>query len=88
MTVQEGGSYALRLELQTPAPSRSWVSVSVTEGVFLWSRWLLALAVLSVPALSFWVWQAAFERERWANSDFAPGGGSGDDDDNEEGSDD
>ncbi len=66
------GSHVLRLEVQTPGPSRQVVSVSVAQDVFALGQLGWVLLLLGVPggflALSQWI----FERSRWSESDFAP----------------
>jgi hypothetical protein len=82
VSVRKDGSHVLRLELQTPKTSGR-LTLAMRQNVFMGSVLLLALAVLGVPALVFWLLQYAFERQRWSNSDFAPAGyasGGGDDD--------
>ncbi|MEY2930848.1 MAG: hypothetical protein RL033_1597 [Pseudomonadota bacterium] len=82
MSVRNGGSHVLRVELQTPERSGR-LALTLRQDVFVGSVLLLALAALGVPAIAFWLLQYAFERQRWSNSDFAPAGyasGGGDDD--------
>jgi hypothetical protein len=69
---QRSGKHVLRLEVQTPAASRSQVSLSVTQGVFDWGPLLLALVLIGLPATLLALYRSAFESQRWANSDLAP----------------
>jgi hypothetical protein len=68
----QGGSHVLRLEVQTPAPSRLPLSVKVETDVFDSSHVLWVLLALGVPAALLALRQYSFERRRWSESDFAP----------------
>lgn len=68
----QGGAHVLRLEVQTPAPSRQSLSVEVEADVFVGSHVLWALLALGVPGVLLGFWQYGFERRRWSESDFAP----------------
>jgi hypothetical protein len=86
------GTYSMRLETQWPAGAPPTVIVTVTEGVFRWSHLLLALFLVTVPALFLGFRRFSFEAARWKDSMFtqmgtlrsAISGGSDDDDDGDD----
>jgi hypothetical protein len=66
------GRHVLRLEVQTPAPSRQTLEVTVQEGVFAFAQLGWVLALLGIPTGILFLMHYAFERWRWSESDFAP----------------
>jgi hypothetical protein len=66
------GRHVLRLEVQTPAPSRHTLQVKVREDVFAFGQLGWVLLLLGVPTGVLFVMHYAFERWRWSESDFAP----------------
>lgn len=68
----QGGRHVLRLEVQTPAPSRLPVALQVEADVFVGSHLFWVLCALGVPAALLAFYQYSFERRRWSESDFAP----------------
>jgi Domain of unknown function (DUF4178)/Nudix N-terminal len=69
------GTYTMRLEGQwdaksTPPP----VHIVVTEGVFRWSHFILALVLLTLPAIWMGFKRMVFENQRWSESQFTPMG--------------
>jgi hypothetical protein len=77
----QAGSHVLRLEVQTPAPSRQTLRVSVRENVFAFGQLGWVLLLLGIPTAVLFFMHYAFERWRWAESDFAPGASSQSSDD-------
>lgn len=75
------GPHLLRIELQTPAPVQLPLEVLVEQNVFPASHLGWAFLLLAVPALCLGLWQWAFERQRWSESDFAPAVYAGQSDD-------
>ncbi|MEA2568941.1 MAG: hypothetical protein QOI24_942 [Acidobacteriota bacterium] len=80
------GSYAMRLEAQWPAGSPPSVMVRVTEGVFRWSHFFLALILITIPAIMLAFRRFTFEASRWSESMYTQMGtlrsaSEGDDDD-------
>jgi len=75
------GRYLLRLEVLQPAEAKvDRVEVTIRQGVFRFVHVIIALILVAVPGLILALWQWWFERRRWKNSDYAPGGlGGGDD---------
>ena len=75
------GRYLLRLEvLQPPEAKVDQIAVTIRQGVFRFVHVIIALILVAVPGLILALWQWWFERRRWKNSDYAPGGlGGGDD---------
>ena len=79
------GQYVVRLaaQWQEGKPPRSF-RLRVVEGVFRWSHFLLAIFVLSLPALLALVRYIRWEHERWKESSHSPFAAvSGGDDDEE-----
>lgn len=74
------GRHLLRLEVQSPAPPGEALAVTVVEDVFAPGQLGWALALLAVPTLLLALYQSAFERSRWSESDFASGSQGGDSD--------
>lgn len=70
----QAGSHVLRLEVQTPLPSRQTLKVAVTEDVFAARQLGWALLLLGVPSGLLLLMHYLFERWRWSESDFAPSG--------------
>jgi len=68
----QAGSHVLRLELQTPRPSRDRLDVSVAQDVFALGQFGWVLLTLAVPAGLLGLAHYLFERARWSESDFAP----------------
>lgn len=68
----QAGSHVLRLEVQTPGPSRQTLTVSVTEDVFAAGQLGWVLGLLGAPSLILFFMHYAFERWRWSESDHAP----------------
>jgi hypothetical protein len=66
------GRHVLRLEVQTPAPSRQRLQVTVQEGVFAFGQLGWVLVLLGIPTGILFLMHYAFERWRWSQSDFAP----------------
>ena len=64
------GTYSMRMEVQYQGtnPNFPAVDVSVREGVFHWSHFIIALVLITIPAwlVAFRRWQ--FEQQRWAES--------------------
>jgi hypothetical protein len=81
------GTYTMRLEAQWDEKSQPPpVHIIVREGVFRWSHFLLALLLITVPALWFGMKRITFEGKRWSDSQFTASGSlrdadEGDDDD-------
>src|SRR6266542_4307935 len=78
------GTYAMRLEAQwdeksMPPP----VMITVKEGVFRWTHFILAMIVVTVPAIFLGFRKARFESARWADASFTPGGTERDTSDDE-----
>jgi hypothetical protein len=66
------GRHVLRLEVQTPAPSRHTLQVVVREDVFAFGQLGWVLVLLAIPTGILFFMHYAFERWRWSESDFAP----------------
>jgi hypothetical protein len=75
------GRHLLRIELQTPAPLQLPLDILVEQNVFVWSQFGWAFLILSIPALCLGIYQWGFEKQRWSESDFAPGIYAGQSDD-------
>ncbi|HJQ37474.1 MAG TPA: DUF4178 domain-containing protein [Thermoanaerobaculia bacterium] len=79
LSAPEKGRYVLRLETQwqdgQPAPA---LHVVVTEGIFRWPYFILALIAVGVLPLLGVIRQFAFEQQRWADSAYSPFGQSSD----------
>jgi hypothetical protein len=79
------GSYFLQIEPSAdPAVPQMSYQVSVIRDVTLWSNfWIAAVVALAYP---LWVWfrKTAFERARWAQSDYSPWSSAGADDDDDD----
>jgi hypothetical protein len=76
------GTHLLRLEVQTSGAPMLPLTVTVAENVFVAGQLGWVLALLVIPGALLAAIHYAFERERWSESDFAPGhyaSGSGDD---------
>jgi hypothetical protein len=76
----------MRLEAQWPAGSPPSVMVRVTEGVFRWSHFFLALILITIPAIMLAFRRFTFEASRWSESMYTQMGTlrsatEGDDDD-------
>jgi hypothetical protein len=77
-----GGTHLLRLEVQTSGVAMLPLTVTVAENVFVGGQLGWVLVLLVIPGALLGAIHYAFERERWAESDFAPGHySSGSDDD-------
>lgn len=79
------GTYSMRLEAQwdeksTPPP----VMITVKEGVFRWTHFVLALVLLTIPAIFLGFRKAKFESARWADAGFTSAGTERDTSDDEE----
>lgn len=87
LSAMPAGSYAMRLEAQWPAGTPPTVMVRVTEGVFRWSHFFLALLLVTIPAVILGFRRFTFEASRWNESMFTQIGtlrdASGGDDDDE-----
>ena len=75
------GTYSMRLEAQwdeksTPPP----VMITIKEGVFRWSHFVLALIVLTVMAMFFGFRRSRFENARWADASYTQAGTEREDD--------
>ncbi len=85
LSAPEKGRYVLRLETQwqdgQPAPS---LHIVVTEGIFRWPYFILALIAVGVLPLLGVVRQFAFEQQRWADSAYSPFGQSSDSEEDDE----
>lgn len=79
------GLYALRLDVQwEPGKVPPPLHVSVREGVFRWPYFILALIALTIFPIGGLFSRIAFEKRRWADSDFSPYGTTSDSDDDDE----
>jgi hypothetical protein len=69
------GTYVLRLAIERSNFKKDdMVAITITQGVFRWLYWLIALLGVSLIPLGV-VWHHhSFEKRRWSQSDFAPGG--------------
>jgi hypothetical protein len=72
----------MRLEAQwdektTPPP----VMIVVKEGVFRWTHFILALIVITIPAIFLGFRRGRFESARWADASFTQMGTERDDED-------
>ena len=85
LSALSAGTYAMRLEAQwdeksTPPP----VMITVKEGVFRWTHFILALIVVTVPAIFLGFRKAKFESARWADAGFTASGTEKDTSDDDE----
>jgi hypothetical protein len=58
----------MRLEAQWPGGTPPSVLVRVTEGVFRWSHFFLALILVTIPAIFLGFRRFTFEASRWQES--------------------
>jgi hypothetical protein len=68
------GTYTMRLEAQWDGNTKPTVQVELKEGVFRWSRFWLALFLISVPAVLLSLRRGSFESRRWSSADFTATG--------------
>ena len=68
------GTYSMRMEVQYASNNTNLpaVDVSIREGVFRWSHFILALVLLTIPAWIINFRRFAFESRRWADSSTNP----------------
>lgn len=86
ISAPEPGRYTTRYDVTwdpNNVPSR--IEVRISQGVFRWSHFLLALIALSIIPVITLVNRFSWEAQRWKDSDFSPfGQGSSDESDDEE----